>query len=214
MSAILSLPLASVAISLHLVEAQKPPPPGGALCAEADPARAIHLALNDDRLIIAVVEATAAPDVTNGTAVQVIRVIEGAFSPTSTIADKQPALTCLSEGIWNSIGAVIGVFLVEDEQLFTLVAWPFVTDGAQTSAGPLSIDELLALGRSFVEPTPTALPAGVPPPPGVVPPGAGQGTDDRPQSSGGGSDTAAWLGALGAASLAGAGVLYVTRRRR
>lgn len=193
------------------------------LCNKPDPGRAIKLALDSDNLIVAIVQATGPRNLDTGTSVRVIRVVEGTLDAREALADRQPTLECLSEGVWIQGQPVVGVFLVADGTLSTLAAWPFLGDRAVLNGERLTVEELLELGRTFVEPTPTPLPPGVPRPPTLVPPDSGG--PQRLPSTGGDSGAHApdpgahgpdlrsvglAIGAL--ASLGGA--WFLSRRRR
>ncbi len=192
-------------------------PPAADLCAPGRPvpARAVHLALGDPKLIIAVAQATGPRDLQNGTPVRILSVVKGTFPAHTAIADRQPPVTCISDGVWDGRQPVVGVFLVDGERLITLEAWPVVDGRAQVSGQALTIDELLALGRAYVEPTPTPLPPGVAPPPAMIPAdtggAAGLPTTGKPPD--GGSWPPGWLAAAVVTALIGAGALGAARRR-
>ena len=192
-------------------------PPAADLCApnRPDPARAVHLALADPKLIIAVAEATGPRDLQNGTPVRILKLVKGTFPAQTAIADRQPPVTCVSDGVWDVRRPVFGVFLIDGDQIFTLAAWPFADGRAQVGGQSLTIDELLALGRAYVEPTPTPLPPGVPPPPTLVPPDTGATSSLPPtgQPPSGGFGIAVWLAAAAIAALAGVGLVFAARRR-
>ncbi len=198
------------------VYAQDGSPSGDELCEKPDPARAARLALDNDDLIIAVAEATAARDLAEGTPVKVSQVVEGKFDATEVIADRNPTLTCLSDGVWEVGKLVVGVFFVASEkELVTMAAWPVEGGKARLNGVSVSFEELLEMGRNFVEPTPTALPPGVPTPPKVEPPDSGgplpQPTTVDPQNGRGGG---AIFFALSGAALAAFFVAVLLRRRR
>jgi hypothetical protein len=174
------------------------------------------MAIGDERLIVAVAEPTAPSDQVNGTPVRIIQVVEGSFALTSAIADKQPSVACRSSGVWVIGRRMIGVFLVEGNRLYTLAAWPVVGGQAQTRSALVPIDGLMAKGRAFVEPAPTALPPGVPPPPTVIPPSAGEsvalpsaGSDESPSQR----STLGLLVVIGVILVAGTTLVALARRR-
>ncbi len=117
--------------------------------------------------------------------------------------------------MWDARQPVVGVFLVDGERLVTLEAWPLVDGRAQVGGQSLTIDELLALGRAFIEPTATPLPPGVPPPPTLVPPDTGAPSSLPPtgRPPGGGSGLALWLAGGAAIVALGAGLAFLLRRR-
>ena len=206
-------------LALEVVgNAQEPPPlsPDDALCPKPEPGRAAKLALDDDSVMIAIVEATAPRNLEDGTPVRVIRIVEGALNAPVTVADRQPTLECLSRGIWIEGRPVIGVFLVAEGEFITLVAWPFVDERAVVNGERLTVEELLELGRTFVEPTPTPLPPGVPPPPTLVPPDSGRPQQLPSTGGGSGADGSAVLPiglAVGALASLGAAWFLLPRRR-
>ncbi|MDE3094633.1 MAG: hypothetical protein KGK07_01360 [Chloroflexota bacterium] len=206
--------LVGATVVVRPASAQTQPPPD-VLCTPPDPARALHLALGDPKLIIAVAQATGPRDLVNGTPVRVVRVVEGEVPAGVTLADRPPAVACLSDGVWDPARAVVGVFMVQPGQLVTLAAWPLTGGLAQIGGQSLSIDELLALGHAYVEPTPTPLPSGVAPPPAIIPVDTGgpAGLPATGEPPGGGSWPRGWLVAAVVTALMGAGVLAAARRR-
>ena len=157
--------------------AQEPGTPDE-LCKSPDVGRAVKLALGDDRLIIAVASAAGPADTDAGTPIRIEQVVKGKFPSLTAIADRQPTLACHARGAWGN-GSVIGVFLISGDELVTLAAWPFPGGKASVAGASLSVDEFMARGRAFVEPSPTALPPGVPPPP-AKPDVADTGFDTAP----------------------------------
>ncbi len=199
-----------------LARAQDATSTGGDLCARPEPARAMKLALDNDDVMVVIAQATGSRDLELRTPVEIVQVIEGTFDATTALADRQPTLACLSEGVWAVGRPVLGVFVADGTALTTLVAWPSEDGAAIVDGQRLTADELLALGRAFLEPTPTALPPGVPTPPNVEPPDSG--APQRLPATGGDaasdSRSPAMAGGVGLAlaSLA-AGEVFLLRRR-
>lgn len=165
--------MVATALSLMLplaAASQDVPPEAEDLCREPKPGRAIKLALDNEEVIVAVAEATGPRDLEAGTPVRILRVVEGTIDAHEVIADRQPTLECLSEGVWVRGQPVVGVFLAAGGTLTTLAAWPWVNQQVVVNGVRLTLEKLLELGRTFVEPTPTPLPPGVPSPPTLVPP--------------------------------------------
>lgn len=208
--------------------AQEPPPsPPSSGCPEAEPARAMYLALHPDEAGItgadpslAVVEALGPRDLQQGTPVRVVDVIEGDLAAGETIADKQPTFNCLSEGVWVEGQEVFGAFLPVDEGIWTLTAWPLLDGQVQLDGENMTIDELLALGRSYIPPTPepvisvdTGEP--VPTPAGLVPPGTAAGLVAPDAGFGAPSDDVplGGIGIAGGAMLVGLAALLLGQNR-
>ena len=192
------------------------------VCNTQDPARAIHLALEDkgfqERVAIARVVALEDGNVKTGTRVKVEEVLRGKLPLGETLADHQPTISCLSEGIWTKGRSVVGVFLPVEDGIWTLAAWPFEENKVQlTSDQAVTVTELLEMGEAYVEPTPTPLPKDVPPPPTLMPVDTGAQDQLEPpttgQSSAGDSLNVWLLPLLGIAGLVAATGCWVYLRK-
>jgi hypothetical protein len=200
----------------NIGEPTPPPSPPGFpdLCAPKDPARAINVAMKrGPELGIEFVIAVASPLTKygweTGIEVEIHRVLVGEFTLQSTKSDVH-GTDCIAERVWESGEPVLGIFFIspEDETtLYVTEGWPLKSAAGEELAkdspslasepealqvqlwdgGTVTVDELMELGRNFVEPTPTPLPPGVPTPPadleapdtdgrtGVTAPNAGAG---------------------------------------
>jgi hypothetical protein len=198
--------LAVVAVAVGVMLGRGTPGAGAAgLCPPHDPARAIHLALGDAGAFIGVVEALGERDLDAGTPVRVVEVVAGEQATGETVADRQPTLACLSDGLWGPGQAAFGAFLRADGEIYTLAAWPYVDGEVHVGDERYTIAELMALGEAYVEPTPTPLPEGVPTPPLVEPPHSGTITMPATGTGAGGGGG----GVAAALSLAIAGVVVI-----